>query len=59
MYGPTETTVWLTEEDHIDDEIITVGRPIGNMFAYIWIISSGKYRTVPWEKSLSVEWESG
>ncbi|PWV44871.1 amino acid adenylation domain-containing protein [Chitinophaga sp. S165] len=36
MYGPTETTVWSTyKRIHADDEIITVGRPINNMFAYI------------------------
>lgn len=36
MYGPTETTVWATlKKIRIDDEIITVGRPIENMFAYI------------------------
>ncbi|ACU58931.1 non-ribosomal peptide synthetase [Chitinophaga pinensis] len=36
MYGPTETTVWATlKKINIDDEIITVGRPIENMFAYI------------------------
>lgn len=36
MYGPTETTVWATfKRIHIDDEIITVGRPIGNMYVYI------------------------
>jgi amino acid adenylation domain-containing protein len=36
MYGPTETTVWATiKQIHTDDEIITIGRPIGNMYAYI------------------------
>jgi amino acid adenylation domain-containing protein len=36
MYGPTETTVWATlKKINLDDEIITVGRPIDNMFVYI------------------------
>lgn len=36
MYGPTETTVWATlKKINLDDEVITVGRPIENMFAYI------------------------
>lgn len=36
MYGPTETTVWATfKRIYPDDEIITVGRPIDNMFVYI------------------------
>ncbi|MBW8684463.1 non-ribosomal peptide synthetase [Chitinophaga rhizophila] len=36
MYGPTETTVWATlKQIHLDDEVITVGRPIENMVAYI------------------------
>lgn len=36
MYGPTETTVWsVFKRIYADDEIITVGRPITNMYAYI------------------------
>jgi amino acid adenylation domain-containing protein len=36
MYGPTETTVWATfKRIYADDEIITVGRPVSNMFVYI------------------------
>ena len=36
MYGPTETTVWATfKRIYVDDEIITVGRPIDNMYVYI------------------------
>lgn len=36
MYGPTETTVWATfKRIYADDEIITVGRPIDNMYVYI------------------------
>lgn len=36
MYGPTETTVWATfKRIYSDDEIITVGRPIDNMYVYI------------------------
>lgn len=36
MYGPTETTVWSTyKRINPDDEIITVGRAIPNMHAYI------------------------
>ncbi len=30
MYGPTETTVWSTTSEVIDDQNITIGRPIAN-----------------------------
>ena len=36
MYGPTETTIWSTvEQITADDDIITIGRPIGNTQVYI------------------------
>jgi amino acid adenylation domain-containing protein len=36
MYGPTETTVWATlKKIKTGDEIITVGHPIDNVYAYI------------------------
>ncbi|MCF6406639.1 amino acid adenylation domain-containing protein [Chitinophaga filiformis] len=36
MYGPTETTVWATyKRIYAGDEIITVGRPICNVYVYI------------------------
>lgn len=45
MYGPTETTVWATlKRIHGDDEIITVGNTIDNMYAYIL---DGQLKKVP------------
>lgn len=36
MYGPTETTVWsAVKEIHADDELITIGHPIGNTQIYL------------------------
>lgn len=35
VYGPTETTVWATVKQIVKGETITIGRPIGNMKAYI------------------------
>lgn len=36
MYGPTETTIWSTVKKlSLEDEIITVGRPIDNTLIYI------------------------
>ena len=36
MYGPTETTVWSTiKKLSLDDELITIGKPIDNTEVYI------------------------
>ncbi|WP_419698194.1 non-ribosomal peptide synthetase [Mucilaginibacter sp. NFX135] len=35
MYGPTETTVWSTVKHIINDEDISIGRPIDNTQVYI------------------------
>lgn len=36
MYGPTETTVWsLCKKLKLDDEFITIGKPIANTSVYI------------------------
>ncbi len=35
VYGPTETTVWATVKQIVKGDTITIGRPIGNMKAYI------------------------
>src|SRR5690606_18810625 len=36
MYGPTETTIWsTTKQILIDDELLTIGKPIANTQVYI------------------------
>ncbi|WP_178984936.1 non-ribosomal peptide synthetase [Winogradskyella helgolandensis] len=36
MYGPTETTIWsTTKQILIDDEVLTIGKPIANTQVYI------------------------
>src|SRR5690606_20192216 len=36
MYGPTETTVWSTcKKLNIDDDFLTIGRPIANTSVYV------------------------
>jgi len=35
MFGPTETTIWSTVQHIKDNELITIGKPIGNTQIYI------------------------
>ncbi len=36
LYGPTETTIWSTvEQVEWDEDIVPIGRPIGNTYIYI------------------------
>ena len=35
VYGPTETTIWSTLKDITNNDIIDIGRPIGNTQVYI------------------------
>ena len=36
VYGPTETTIWSTvKRVTAEDELITIGRPLGNTQVYI------------------------
>lgn len=36
MYGPTETTIWSTvKRINVDDEIISIGKPIDNTYLFI------------------------
>lgn len=48
MYGPTETTIWSTvSKINIDDEIITIGKPINN--TQIYILNNSKECILPGE----------